>query len=184
MKSEEFAVWCGSRSAFGRLHGKKFFTLHTSFFTPYTLMYASWHLHAYDFTFWFTANHTVMNVAWRCDECSVRVWWMLRQGVTNVSPRYKGVCNSVVSRCLPKIQKDNYMNISCLYQSSKTCIFPCKSRLADFYSILAFFRRISMRYFHANSIRSWVHFFNAQTSIATRIQSQIGANSNSNQATP
>ncbi len=42
MKSEEwrigyrtrfFAAWCGSRSAFGRLQGKKFFTLHSSFFT-------------------------------------------------------------------------------------------------------------------------------------------------------
>ena len=74
---------------------------------------------------------------------------MLRQGVTNASPRCKRLCNGVADRCLPKVQKDNNLNISCLCKRSKTRVFPSKSLLADFHAILALFRRIIIRNFHA-----------------------------------
>ena len=80
---------------------------------------------------------------------------MLHQGVTNVSSGCKGLCDNGNSRYLPNADIYKSLNLRCLRKSSKTRVFPSKSRLADFHSILALFRRIIMRYFHANSIKSF-----------------------------
>ena len=121
--------------------------LHSSLF----ILHSS-HRDASDFTPWLTGNYTVINMTWRCDECFVKVWWMLRQGVTNVSSGCKGVCNNGTDWWLLRVQKDTSLKISYLRKSPKTRVFPPNSRLADFHAILALFQRIIMRNLYANNI--------------------------------
>ena len=85
---------CGSRSAFGRLQGKKFFTLHSSFFTfalhssliipsfftHYTFMHGTSHFDLRVITLWWIWHDGVINVSSGCNECSDRVWRMFRWG--------------------------------------------------------------------------------------------------------
>ena len=53
-------------------------------------------------------------------------------------------------------EKCKILNIKYLYKILKTRIFPSKSRLADFHSILALFQRIIMPNFYADSLHNTI----------------------------